>query len=79
MGKTYRITIDKDRCVLCRYCEVKCSIALTGDFDPDTSVIKEIKPQGGPNEIDCISPEACLGRPQCVGACDERALKFREI
>lgn len=79
MSKTYRISIDKGRCVLCRYCEVKCSIAVTGDFDPDVSVIKEIKPQDGPNEIECNPPEACWGRPQCVGACDERALKFREV
>ena len=69
MGKTYRITIDKGRCVLCRYCEVKCSIALTGDFHPDISTIKEIKPQDGPSVIECTPPRrAWLGPSASVRA-----------
>jgi NAD-dependent dihydropyrimidine dehydrogenase PreA subunit len=52
---------------------------LTGNFDPDISKIKEIKPNDGPNEIECIPPEACKARAQCVDACDNRAIKFKEI
>lgn len=79
MGKAYSITINKGRCVLCRYCEVVCSIALTGDFDPDISIIKEIKPKDSPDQIECIHPEACQIRPQCIDACEYRAIKFEEI
>jgi Fe-S-cluster-containing dehydrogenase component len=74
----YRISVDKGRCVLCRYCEVVCSVALKGEFDPDASVIKEIKLEGSLDAISCSPPEGCRGAPQCVKACDVRALTYAE-
>lgn len=76
MKDRYRISIDKERCVLCRYCEVVCSMALRGEFQPDASVIKEVKPEGGVTETTCLPPESCRGAPKCVGACDARALSY---
>ena len=78
MKNVYRISVDKGRCVLCRYCEVVCSVALKGEFEPDASVIKEIKLEGGPDTMTCAPPEGCIGAPRCVMSCDERALTYVE-
>lgn len=73
----YMITIDHKKCVLCRYCEIVCSLALKSEFVPDISVIKEIKShKSGTDVLRCKAPNPCLEEPKCVNACDQRALTY---
>lgn len=73
----YILVIDHDKCILCRYCEIVCSYALTGEFNPEVSVIKEIKiEKHRVDKLRCNVPPRCLEEPRCVKACDQRALTY---
>ena len=77
---TFQIRIDQTRCILCRYCEVVCSLAVKDDFEPDASRIKEIRDEGDlVDEFTCNPPPSCRETPRCAQACDQRAFKFKRI
>ncbi len=77
---TFQILINQSRCVLCRYCEVVCALAVKGEFEPDASHIREIRDERDlVDEFTCDPPPNCQGEPRCAQACDQRAIKFRMI
>lgn len=75
---TYNISIRESRCVLCRYCEVVCALSMGDEFDPDASHFREIREKVDTADFICDPPEACRSEPRCVGACDQRAIRFSE-
>ena len=75
MDVAYQILINQKRCVLCRYCEVVCALAVKGEFEPDASHIREIRDEKDiVEEFTCNPPPSCRDEPRCVRACDQRAI-----
>jgi Fe-S-cluster-containing dehydrogenase component len=68
------ITVDSRRCVGCRLCELACSLARCGRFNPDQAAIRIIFEDDGTLTI--AITEACLAcrRPLCAAFCPVGAI-----
>ena len=64
------VTIDADRCMGCRYCEMSCPYGAP-QFDPGRGIM---------TKCDCCREEVDRGgMPACVRACPMRVLDWRPV
>jgi Fe-S-cluster-containing hydrogenase component 2 len=71
------LIVDGDRCTGCRVCELACSMARAGEFNPAMSLIHVLRNQ----ELDVSIPAietACDFCGRCVAWCFEDAIAFVE-
>jgi Fe-S-cluster-containing dehydrogenase component len=72
MEKT-NIAVEPRNCTQCYCCQLRCSLAFTGDFNPEKARII-IEP---PDRID-FTDECLIGCSLCVRYCPYDALSLRE-
>jgi Fe-S-cluster-containing hydrogenase component 2 len=67
-----KIVTDLEKCTGCRTCELVCSFAKEGLFNPKKAAIRVVKEE----QIGLDAPVVCqmCRQPKCVEACPEKAL-----
>ena len=71
-SSTYQFTIDLKNCTGCRLCEVACSYALSGKFNPELSNLRIDRYNG---EITFSLSSACrCTEPLCLKYCVAHAI-----
>ena len=69
------LIVDTDKCTGCRYCEIICSMAKTGEFNPKKAHIRVLRNQ----EMDvCMVTlgTGCDFCGECVKWCMPQAIRF---
>jgi Fe-S-cluster-containing dehydrogenase component len=68
------IAIDYEKCTGCRTCEISCSLATTGEADPEIARIRIVKIQEA-SHLSAI-PIVCMNcvKPICKAVCPTRAI-----
>ena len=69
------LIFDGDRCTGCSICELTCSMAKHGEYNPRKSYIKVLRNR----ELDVnivVLDQQCDGCNQCVVNCIAKAIKF---
>jgi Fe-S-cluster-containing dehydrogenase component len=73
------IEVIMDKCTGCKLCELACSAAKTGKYNPRDSRIRVplVDIPEIPVPILLESCDYCLGEPQCVPVCLPQALVWK--
>lgn len=69
------LIFNADRCTGCRVCEMACSMAKQGEYNPKRSYIKILKNQEMDVNIAALDLQ-CDGCNDCVAWCISEALRF---
>ena len=64
-----RLTINKNKCVGCRICELACSFHLKEEFNQEYSNIRIYFNDDGGLDIKILESCSCNGKPLCVEFC----------
>jgi len=76
---TGRLVIWGERCRGCRSCQLACSFAKTGEYNPAGSCIsldRDLHTERTAPMIRPLSCDLCGGTPACVGACTYEAIRY---
>ena len=79
MSAAGRLLIQPERCRGCRSCQMACSFARTGEYNPARSCIvldRDLKTEGTAPMIRPTCCQLCDGQPACVPACTYGAITF---
>jgi carbon-monoxide dehydrogenase iron sulfur subunit len=68
------ITLKQERCVGCRLCELACSFARYGHFDPHQAAIRVTFADDGGLQVSISAACADCQRPLCVAYCPTGAI-----
>jgi Fe-S-cluster-containing dehydrogenase component len=68
------VTIDIPRCVGCRLCELACSFARHGHFNPAVAAISVVFQDDGTLAVAVSEDCAACRRPLCVAFCPVGAI-----
>jgi carbon-monoxide dehydrogenase iron sulfur subunit len=80
--KTRILYINTKNCKGCRSCQLACSFAREGVFNPAKSVIRMNRDAPSGHVSPMIMPllcDFCGGRPACLGACTYNAISLQEL
>ena len=69
------LIVDSDRCTGCRVCELACSMARTGEYNPSNSCIKVLRNAELNVNIPVINVR-CDFCGKCVEWCFQEAIRF---
>ena len=72
------ITIDKNKCVGCRTCELVCSLNHENMCNPEKSKIRIFFSDNGNLEIENLCKEKCSGKEEalCLILCPTKAIRY---
>jgi Fe-S-cluster-containing dehydrogenase component len=68
------VTLDPSRCVGCRLCELACSFARHGHFNPDQAAIRVVFAEDGGLDVALTAACAHCPHPLCAAYCPTGAL-----
>lgn len=72
------LIVNADQCTGCKVCELTCSMAKFGEFNPRKSYIKVLRNKLMDVNIVALSPK-CDQCNQCVDACLPNAIYFVDM
>lgn len=72
------LIVDADKCTGCKVCELTCSMAKFGEFNPRKSYIKVLRNKLMDVNMVAVSPK-CDHCNQCVDACLPNAIHFVDL
>ena len=72
------LIVETENCTRCRICELVCSFAKWGEYNPKKSLIRVLSNKDMNVNIPALSVECdlCDGKPKCVSWCPTHALQF---
>jgi carbon-monoxide dehydrogenase iron sulfur subunit len=74
--------INTQNCKGCRSCQLACSFAREGVFNPAKSVIRMNRDESSGHASPMIMPlqcDFCGGQPACLNACTYNAISLQEL
>jgi carbon-monoxide dehydrogenase iron sulfur subunit len=74
-----RLVIRPERCRGCRSCQLACSFARTGEYNPSRSCVeldRDLHTEGTAPMIRPLCCDLCNGRPACADACTYGAIMY---
>jgi Fe-S-cluster-containing dehydrogenase component len=82
VGPAGRLIMHLDRCRGCRSCELACSFAKLGEFNPAEAFIlldRDLLTERTAPMIRPLRCDLCGGDPVCVAACTYEALTYEKL